>query len=124
MKDIFNIKGAIAKERLNDLWSAYEEGTLVKENFTIFALCEYQRGVSKEGHVVFFSKHHKELEKYNEAMKKILPDDLYETFREAYTSFGSPEGATVCAGADEIFRAYDEVITEILKDYACKRKLI
>jgi len=124
MKDIFNIKSKIDKEKVNDLWLAYNNGTLVKENFTILALCDYQKIAGKDGHVVFFSKRNSMMEKYNAELKKILPDDLYEIFSQALGAFGTAEGTELCGVADQILRELGEVVDEIIKDYACKRKII
>lgn len=124
MKDIFNIKATFAKERLKDLWEAYENGVLAKENFTVFALCDYQKIAGKDGHAVFFSKRNSMMGKYPAELQKLLPDDLYEIFVEALQAFGTPEGAEICQMADSVLRDCDEVVTDILKDYAVKRKLI
>ncbi len=125
MKDIFNIKGAIKgsfeKERLSKLWAAFDYGTLEHDNFSVFALCEYQREVSDGGHAGFFAKHSKGLDKYNDSLKKILPDDLYENFAEAYKSLGTKDEGDSCESADQVLQECEEVVNAILTDYAVKK---
>lgn len=102
----------------NKLWELYGEGKF--DNF-IFYLCDYYSGISGEGHFCFFDNKENELKTYDEELRKVLPEDLYDNFDKAYQIWlrGDDEQTeNACSIADNYFNQNENRIIEILQQNA------
>ena len=109
--------------KMCDLWTKGEVPSPYSE------LMEYSSEVNNGGHAQFFSNLNDlgELDDAFVHVKKILPEVLKEKVILAYNEFKkdefSDETETLCSECDDIFYKNEDLINEILKQYASTLKL-
>ena len=107
---------SLENKKWNKLWQLYSDG---EWDDPIFYLCDYDSGINGEGHQDFFANHRDCLDKYNEELKKMLPEDLYLNFFGALQAFRQEEiESDIYEEADDYFFSHEAEIEQILQEYA------
>lgn len=106
--------------RLNRLWDLYASGELEEKNREVYFLCDYEAGVNGEGHSGFCFNNEANLSAYQDALQKLLPDELYGNFLNATQSYTTDIEEEVCEAADDYFYQHEEKVIAILQEFANK----
>ncbi|MCM1195180.1 MAG: hypothetical protein NC099_06085 [Corallococcus sp.] len=100
----------------NLLWQKYADGALDAD---YFVLCDYHAGVNGGGHYCFFDNKEQYLEQYAASLKRLLPTEFFAEFDKAYSAYVSDADAEkICDEADGYFYKNEQVVTDILQEYA------
>lgn len=100
----------------NILWNKYADGLL---EYRYFVLCNYYAGVNGGGHSCFLDNNAPNLTEYAQALKSLLPNDFFEKFSKACDAYiHNDDVEKICDLADDYFYKNEQIIIDILQDYA------